>query len=100
MIAMDGFAMSRGECGGAVGRTGYTAREVLVRADAHEAQVVKPAPTNSAMSSCRRSPEILMPVLAEVAGGGGGEEPVAYMVTQAHGLHNRQYSITRAHPPG
>lgn len=34
-----------------------------------------------------------MPVLAEVAGGGGGEEPVAYMVTQAHGLHSRQYSI-------
>ena len=93
LVDMEGYQLSRGDCGGANGLTDYGARHVRVRADVDEAQAVK--------TLAHELGHVLMPPEATGMLGAGscrgiGEveaESVAYMVTQAHGLNSAQYTF-------
>ena len=90
-VEAQGYAVVRGDCGGANGLSTYDAREVRVRDDIDEAQAVKTlaheaghvllhAPESREGFACRGVWEV-------------EAESVAYLVTAAHGLDASQYTF-------
>lgn len=88
-VAAAGFTLERGQCGGANGRTNYSARTVTVRDDVDDAQ------------ACKTLAHELAHVLlheGELTMGCRGRleveaESVAYVVSQASGMDTSDYSL-------
>lgn len=92
LVAVEGYQLTRGDCGGANGLTDYTAREVRVRADVDDAQATK--------SLIHELAHVLIrPDRGELYAGacrGRREveaESVAYVVAAAHHLDTSQYTF-------
>ena len=92
LVAVEGFTLTRGDCGGANGWTDFVDREIRVRDDVDDAQSVKvlahelghalnpPGPGEVYAAACRGRQEVIA-------------ESVAYIVTRAHGLDSGQYTF-------
>jgi hypothetical protein len=92
MVALEGYRLDRGDCGGANGVTNFTERTVLVRPDVDDAQAVRTLahelghvlmadPTDAhGLVDCRGVREV-------------EAESVAFMVTGSHGLDASQYTF-------
>lgn len=92
LVAVEGYQLTRGDCGGANGLTDYAAREVRVRADVDDAQatkslihelahvLIRPEPGELYAGACRGRREV-------------EAESVAYVVAAAHHMDTSQYTF-------
>lgn len=91
LVEAEGYAVARGDCGGANGRTDFVDHSVRVRDDIDDAQAVKTLAHEAGhvlLHAPQRREGLECRGLIEVEA-----ESVAYLVTAAHGLDASQYTF-------
>lgn len=92
LVAIEGFTVTRGDCGTASGVTNFDSREVRVRDDVDDAQAVKTLAHEMGHVLTMDAGQVLtyndQRELREVEA-----ESIAYIVTAAHGLDSSQYTF-------
>lgn len=93
LVEAEGYAVARGDCGGANGRTDFVDHSVRVRDDIDDAQAVKTL-AHEAGHVLLHQPDARQG-LGVCRGRGEVEaESVAYLVTAAHGVDSGQYTFS------